>query len=359
MSPIDLYQDQCRQGLIVEDLNQLVVMAQLQRLYEALTHEAGVRSGLARWWRKPALVRGLYLWGGVGAGKTFMMDCFFNALPFDNKLRMHFHPFMRLVHEALKRHQGKKNPLDIVAGEIAKKALVLCFDEFIVSDIADAIILARLLDALFKHGVCLVATSNVKPDDLYKNGLQRHNFLPAIALLKKHTEELFIQTEVDYRLRYLKDAGVFYFPNNNDANKRMEKTFSVLSHEDNVVNERDISVCGRQVRVVKEVEGIAWFDFDVICRVPRSQHDYLELVSRYHTLFISNIPQIPAEAKDTILLFIRLIDVLYDTKTKLILSAMVPIEQIYPEGQFVFEFARTKSRLTEMQSEEYLQRSQN
>jgi cell division protein ZapE len=199
-----------------------------------------------------------------------------------------------------------------------------------------------------------VATSNVKPDDLYKHGLQRHNFLPAIALLKHHTQESSIQTDIDYRLRYLKDAGVFYFSSDVAAQKKMEKTFSVLSHEDNVVNENEITVCERNIRVVKEVEGVVWFDFNVICKPPRSQHDYLELVSRYRTLFISNIPQINAEAKDTISLFIRLIDVLYDAKTKLVFSAAVPIDQIYPEGQFVFDFARTKSRLVEMQSESYI-----
>lgn len=206
VNPIEYYHNQCHQGLIIEDPHQLAVMTRLQQLYEALVDESGSRTGLLRLLRKPKLVRGLYVWGGVGAGKTFMMDCFFNALPFNNKLRIHFHPFMRLVHEELKRYQGKKNPLDIVASNIAKKAQVLCFDEFIVTDIADAIILARLLDALFKLSVCLVATSNVRPDDLYKHGLQRHNFLPAIALLKKHTHEIHIQTDIDYRLRYLKDA---------------------------------------------------------------------------------------------------------------------------------------------------------
>ncbi len=354
MNPIEYYHHQCEQGLISEDPHQLAVMTQLQRLYEALVSESESRGGLLRLLRKRKLVRGLYVWGGVGAGKTFMMDCFFNALPFDNKLRMHFHPFMRLVHEELKRYQGKKNPLDGVASDIAKKAQVLCFDEFIVTDIADAIILARLLDGLFKQGVCLVATSNVRPDDLYKHGLQRHNFLPAIALLKKHTQEIHIQTDVDYRLRYLKNAGVFYYPNDDFARKRMEKTFSVLTREENVINENEITVCERKIRVVKEVEEVVWFDFNVICKPPRSQHDYLELVTRYQTIFISNIPQISAEAKDTASLFIRLIDILYDAKTKLVFSAAVPIEQIYPEGQFVFDFARTKSRLTEMQSENYL-----
>ena len=354
MTPLDDYYKQCREGLIIEDAHQLAVMERLQQLYDALLLESRRQSGLMGMLRKTKLVCGLYVWGGVGSGKTFMMDCFFNRLPFENKLRMHFHPFMRYVHEQLKHYQGKKNPLELVANDIAKKAKVLCFDEFVVADIADAIILARLLDALFAQGVCLVATSNVKPDDLYKNGLQRTNFLPAIALLKKHTQEVHVQTEIDYRLRYLKDAGVFYCPNNASAQQRMEKTFSVLSHEDNVINQDLITVCDRAVRVVKEVEGVVWFDFNVLCRPPRSQHDYLELVTRYHTLFISNIPQIAAESKDIILLFIRLIDVLYDAKTKLVFSAAVPVAEIYPEGQFSFEFERTQSRLIEMQSEDYL-----
>lgn len=357
MDPINYYHNQCREGLIIEDPHQLVVIQQLQALYKALVVESERRSGLLGSWRTKRLVRGLYIWGGVGRGKTFMMDCFFNALPFSNKLRMHFHPFMRHVHEQLKHYQGKKNPLDLVAADIAKKALVLCFDEFVVTDIADAIVLARLLDALFKQGVCLVATSNVQPNELYKHGLQRHNFLPAIALLKQHTQVSHIQTEIDYRLRYLKDAGVFYYPNDDDAQKHMEKTFSVLSHEDNEINDRDITVYDRKIRVVKEVENVVWFDFNVICRPPRSQHDYLVLVSSYHTIFISDIPQINADANDTITLFIRLIDVMYDAKTKLVFSAAVPIEQIYPAGRFTFEFERTKSRLVEMQSENYLIRS--
>jgi cell division protein ZapE len=349
---IDEYHNQCRLGDITEDQAQLTVMRQLQALYEQLASEAG--RGITSWLRAPKTPQGLYVWGGVGAGKTFMMDCFYHALPFGRKMRMHFHPFMRHVHEQLKYYQGKKNPLELVARDIAKKARVLCFDEFVVSDIADAIILARLLDALFKQGVCLVATSNVKPDDLYKNGLQRHSFLPAIALLKKYTQEVHIQTAVDYRLRYLKDAGVFYCPDDENAKQRMEKTFSVLSHEDNEINTNSITVCERAIRVVKEVENVVWFDFDVICKPPRSQHDYLELVTRYHTIFISHIPQIKAEQHDRITLFIRLIDVLYDAKIKLVFSAAVPIAQIYPEGRFEFEFGRTQSRLLEMQSESYL-----
>lgn len=354
MTPIEYYQYQCLQGLIVEDPYQLEVMQRLQSLYDTLVAESHRRSGLLGMLRQPKLVKGLYIWGGVGRGKTFMMDCFFNALPFSNKLRIHFHPFMRHVQEQLKHYQGVKNPLDQIAADIAKKAMVLCFDEFVVSDIADAIVLAKLLDALFKRGVCLVATSNVVPDELYKHGLQRNNFLPAIALLKQHTDVLHIQTETDYRLRYLKDAGVFYYPNDDYAEKRMEKTFSVLSHEDNEINANDITVYDRKIRVVKEVEGVVWFDFNVICKPPRSQHDYLELVSRYHTIFVSNIPRIAVDDNNTITLFIRFIDVLYDARTKLVFSAAVPVGEIYTEGRFTFEFERTKSRLTEMQSEMYL-----
>lgn len=354
MSPLECYQQQCRLGAIIEDPHQLVVMQALERLYQALNKEAARRTGLSRFLASPKAVKGLYIWGGVGRGKTFMMDCFYQTLPFNNKLRMHFHPFMRHVHEQLKQYQGKTNPLDWVAADIAKKAMVLCFDEFVVSDIADAMVFVRLLDELFKKGVCLVATSNVKPDDLYKNGLQRYSFLPAIALLKQHTSEINIQTETDYRLRYLKDAGVFYCPNDDYAMGRMEKTFSVLSHEDNDINNNKIMVCGRPIHVVKEVDGVAWFDFNAICRPPRSQHDYLELASRYHTILMSDMRQIKAEEKDIILLLIRLVDVLYDAKTKLVFSSAVPLEQIYPEGQFAFEFERTKSRLIEMQSENYL-----
>lgn len=353
MDPITYYQENCREGVILEDPRQMSVMTHLQRVYVDLLAERQRKSGLFGKLRRKQLVHGAYIWGGVGCGKTFMMDCFYQALPFKEKMRMHFHPFMRFIHEQLKLYQGKKNPLDLIAAEIGKAHHVLCFDEFVVSDITDAMLLARLLDALFKQGVCLVSTSNVKPDDLYKNGLQRRSFFPAIALLKKYADVIHIQTDIDYRLRYLKDAGVFYYPNDDLAKRKMEKTFSVLSHEDNAINENEIIICDRPIKVVKEVEKCVWFDFDMICSAPRSQHDYLELVKKYPTIFISDINQITPNSKDKIMLFIRLIDVLYDAKTKLVFSSSVPIEKIYPEGQFIFEFARTRSRLIEMQSEAY------
>lgn len=355
MSLITEYLTQCEQGLILKDQQQMAVLEKLQLLHDQLIAHSKRLPNILKRFRKTAPIRGIYLFGNVGCGKTYLMDCFYHSLNFDKKMRMHFHAFMHYIHLELKKLQGQKNPLEIIAKQIAKRAYVLCFDEFIVNDIADAIILAQLLDALFKQNICLVTTSNTMPDHLYLNGLQRRSFLPAIQLLKNHTEVIHIETGTDYRLRYLKDAGVFYYPHDQLALQKMEKTFSVLTHEDHDVSHDPIIVNERPIKVVKIVEQVAWFEFNVLCHTPRSQQDYLELVKRFHTLFLSHIPQISAQSHNTILLFIRLIDVLYDARTKLIFSAAVPIDQIYPSGQFRQEFTRTCSRLLEMQSETYYQ----
>jgi len=355
MSLITQYLAQCQQGLILKDQHQLAVLEKLQIVHDKLIAHWKQQASLLGFVFKPRAVTGLYIWGSVGCGKTFMMDCFYNALPFDKKMRMHFHAFMHYVQQELTKLQGKKNPLEIIAKKIAKRTLVLCFDEFIVNDIADAIILTKLLEALFKQNLCLVTTSNTQPDQLYLKGLQRNNFLPAIKLLKNHTEVIPIETNTDYRLRYLKDAGVFYFPHDAQALQKLEKTFSVLTHEDHDVSYEPLAVNDRSIKVVKTVETVAWFDFNALCQPPRSQQDYLEIVKRFHTVFLSHIPQISSDAHNTILLLIRLIDVLYDARTKLIFSAAVPITEIYPSGRFHQEFTRTASRLLEMQSETYYQ----
>ncbi len=350
MTPLVYYRAQCNQHAIIEDVQQLAALAHFERVYAELVAAQEHTRWFARL-RKPQLVRGVYLWGGIGIGKTFLMDCFFRSIPFAKKSRMHFHQFMRMLHQALRKHQGEKDPLLVIAKELAQQYQVLCFDELDVSDITDAMLLGRLFKGLFEQGVTLIATSNVKPDDLYKNGLAREQFLPAIESIKENTTIVHIPTTVDYRTQHLKDESVFYI-DDEKATTKMETLFILLA-KDNAVNSSPIDIDGRLIHVKKRCDDIVWFDFEMICTVPRSQQDYLFIVENYHTVFISHIPLIPAQAKNTICLFINLIDVLYDARTRFIFSAKDSIEKIYSEGYMIMEYARTHSRLLEMQSTDY------
>lgn len=352
MTPIEYYHQQCKSGAISEDPEQIAVIKQLEQLYVELIAEQKRRSGLFSFLKKPQLLKGIYLWGGVGIGKTLMMDCFYHCLPFKNKLRMHFHAFMQRIHNALTQHQGEKNPLQTIAKEIARETMVLCFDELFVSDIADAMVLAGLFKALFAESVALVTTSNIAPDDLYKNGLQRLNFLPAIALIKENTNVIHLGTTIDYRLRHLKEAGVFYTPLDEKSKASMEKTFEVLSVEEKIIT-TPIEIFGREIPVIKRTDKIIWFDFNVICAVPRSQKDYLKIAEMFQTIFISDIPLIGPDEKDKICLFISLVDVFYDAGVRIVISAAEPVAEIYSRGYMILEYTRTHSRLTEMQSSDY------
>jgi cell division protein ZapE len=352
MTPLEYYNEKVKQGMIIEDAQQLLVLQQLQRVYNDLVAENTRREKITAIFRRPQRVKGIYLWGGVGIGKTFMMDCFYHTLPFPNKMRMHFHQFMQKVHNALTQHQGEKDPLQIIAKDFARETMVLCFDELFVSDITDAMLLGRLLKALFAQGVCLVTTSNSMPDDLYKNGLQRFQFLPAIAMIKKETDVIHIPTSIDYRLRHLKEAGVFYTPLNEAATKNMEKSFAQLT-EGEPVDTQPVSICDRSIKIVKRAGNVIWFDFAEICRVPRSQNDYLAIAEQYKTVFISNVSVIPEKAKDIICLFISMVDVFYDARVRLVISAQEPVEQLYSRGYMILEYTRTNSRLLEMQSTDY------
>lgn len=353
MTPQEIYDDKVKNKSIVTDSAQLVVISYLNDIHDHLVAEYKSRNGMLSWLRKPGRVRGIYLWGGVGIGKTMMMDCFYQSIPFENKLRMHFHPFMRMIHRELKRHQGEKNPLSIIAADLAKKYILVCFDEFFVTDITDAMLLARLFEALFVRGVTLVATSNVMPDELYKRGLQRDQFIPAIELIKQHTLVCHIPATQDYRLRHLSHAGVFFVPNDPEATKEMQRSFEIISDGDEIQTD-SIELCGREVSVVKKTGRAVWFDFRVLCSPPRSQNDYLEIAERYSTVFMSDVTSIPAEANDRITLFIKLIDILYDNHVRLVMSSEVPIDELYTHGRMLFEYTRACSRLFEMQSEDYL-----
>lgn len=352
MSPLDYYLTQCKAGNLTEDPEQVQVLSQLNKVYAALLGEYKKRFTFRKFFHKPSLVRGMYIWGGVGIGKTFLLDCFFHTLPFPHKLRLHFHQLMQQIHEKLQSHQGVIDPLPIIAKELAKKFIVICIDEFFVADITDAMLLGRLLKALFAEGVSIVTTSNIAPDDLYKNGLQRLQFLPAIDLIKRNLEIIHIPTIVDYRLRYFKEAGVFYTPLDKKAEENMEKTFQVLTHGNHIDN-TPLLINNRLINIKKKANDVVWFDFKTICSIPRSQNDYLILAQRFKTIFISNIPIIPMNATDTICLFISLIDVLYDARVKLVISAADSIPKLYNRGYMILEYKRTHSRLIEMQSIEY------
>ena len=303
--------------------------------------------------------RGLYFWGGVGRGKTYLMDMFYDALPFDKKMRIHFHRFMRRVHHELADLAGTKNPLEIVADRLADQARVICFDEFFVSDITDAMILAGMFEALFARGVCLVATSNIEPDGLYKDGLQRSRFLPAISLLKQHTEVVNIDGGIDYRLRALERAELYHTPLDDEADKSLLRSFEQLAPQREgqfycVEADVAIEIEGRHIMARYWVDDVVWFDFDALCDGPRSQNDYIEIAREFHAVLISNVPQMGIYNEDKARRFINLVDEFYDHNIKLVISAEVAILDLYAEGRLSFEFERTRSRLQEMQSHDYL-----
>jgi cell division protein ZapE len=293
------------------------------------------------------------MWGGVGRGKTWLMDLFFQSLPTDAKRRRHFHRFMYDVHAQLKELANRESPLEIVADNIAGQARVLCFDEFFVSDIADAMILGTLLDALFRRGVSLVATSNVPPKELYKDGLQRERFLPAIKLLEDNARVLAVDGGTDYRLRQLTLAGTYIDSSDAQADARLSALFADLSDSDPCEG-GTVEIEGRPIPVVKESENVIWFEFEALCEGPRSQNDYIEIAREYQSVIVSHVPVLTAQRENAARRFIALVDELYDRHVNLILSAAAPPAGIYKGDRLGFEFQRTLSRLTEMQSEEYL-----
>ena len=359
--PLALYRRRVEAGEIAADPAQTEAITSLQRLYDELVaaQPAGaLRRRAARWTRRRiAAPQGLYLWGGVGRGKTFMLDLFYGALPFDDKVRRHFHRFMASVHEHLKSLRDRENPLDAVADRIAEEARIICFDEFAVSDIADAMILGNLFSALFARGVALAATSNIAPEDLYRDGLQRQRFLPTIALLQEHTEVLHVAGTIDYRLRVLERADV-YVPaweprDGRSADERLSEFFAAIAPDEGD-HGGTIDVLGRPVEYRRAADGVIWFDFAQICDGPRSQDDYIELSRLYQTVLVSNVPRFDAKQENQARRFIALVDEFYDRRVKLIVSAAAPVGELYRGHKLRQEFLRTHSRLTEMQSHDYL-----
>jgi len=299
--------------------------------------------------------KGLYFWGGVGRGKTYLMDNFYESLPFKEKMRAHFHRFMRRVHQELNSLDGEKNPLEVVADRISSEARIICFDEFFVSDITDAMILGTLMDALFRRGVSLVATSNIVPDGLYKDGLQRERFLPAIALLNLHTQVVNVDGGVDYRLRALEQAELYHSPLDAAADASLLASFeSLVPDMEEMRANVELSIEGRSFCARYEAEDVVWFDFSVLCDGPRSQYDYIELAKEYHAVLVANVPQMGGATDDQARRFISMVDEFYDRNVKVVISAAKPLQDLYAGGKLDFEFERTTSRLLEMQSHEYL-----
>ncbi|MEO7547763.1 MAG: cell division protein ZapE [Ramlibacter sp.] len=301
---------------------------------------------------RPEIPRGVYLYGGVGRGKSFLMDCFFSVVPIVRKTRLHFHEFMREVHRELAELQGTVNPLDALGERMAKRHRLICFDEFHVADITDAMILHRLLDALFDNGVGFVTTSNFKPDDLYPNGLHRDRILPAIALLNQKLDVVNVDNGTDYRRRTMEQVQLYHTPLGPHADARMDEAFTRLAEtrdEDPVLH-----IEAREIRARRKAGGVVWFDFRTLCGGPRSQNDYLEIASQFHTVLLSDVPHMPVRMASEARRFTWLVDVLYDRRVKLIMSAAVLPDALYTDGPLAHEFPRTVSRLNEMQSAEFL-----
>ena len=373
-SPIEQYHNDQQQSGFSADISQANAIEHLQRLYVDLCTPERGQSRPIQWpqritaWvggkpKKEMAAKGLYFWGGVGRGKTYLMDVFYQCLPFESKQRTHFHRFMRHVHSRLAVHKGVKNPLLVVAQELADESRVICFDEFFVTDIADAMILAQLLESLFDLGVVLVATSNIEPQGLYENGLQRQRFLPAIALLEQHTDIVNVDGGVDYRLRTLSQAELYHWPLDEAADVSLASSFAALipmAAEPKLVVSCNkggvVNVNGRDFTYIMQSDDIIWLTFDQLCVQPRSQNDYLELACEFHGLIISNVPCLRVGMDDQARRFVNLVDVCYDANLKVIISAEVPLLELYSGGQLDFVFRRTLSRLQEMQSHEYLAR---
>jgi cell division protein ZapE len=355
----ELYRRELRDNGYQSDPAQLAAVAALAQLRQRLIrrHRSAsqgldlLRALLRRAPRPPEA--GLYLWGAVGSGKTWLMDMFYDSLPFAQKRRRHFHRFMQDVHQRLKDHAGHQAPLERVADGIAAGVEVLCFDEFYVTDIADAMILGTLLAALFERGVTLVTTSNSPPDELYRDGLQRQRFLPAIELLKRHTQVLHLDHGTDYRLQRLTRAGTYLLTTNPGTEARLAGLFRGLTHG-GAVTPGEIEIAGRRIATAAVAPLAVWFEFAAICEGPRSTEDYIEVARTWPTVLVAHVPVLTAQDEDAARRFIALVDELYDRRVNLVVTAAAPLLQLYQGERLQFEFQRAQSRLTEMQTPEYL-----
>jgi cell division protein ZapE len=380
-SPLEWYWKFSQQSDFESDPAQLAVLEHLERLHRDLEHYRQYRQGpvnrlVTNFGGGKRPPRGLYIWGGVGRGKSLMMDTFYGVATLKRKRRTHFHEFMREIHAEMRAQSGTEDPLEPISDKIAKQLRLLCFDEFHVSDIADAMILARLLELLISKGVVLVMTSNYRPDDLYPNGLQRARFLPAIALLNMELEVIEIGGQRDHRRRILESIPVYHTPNSSNAEQALGRAFDAMSKA-SYASDGSITIGSRDVAYLRRAKGVIWFTFDELCIKARSQVDYLDIASRYHTVLLSAVPQLHARDRaDVVRRFTWLVDVLYDQRVKLIMSAEVAPEELVVDDRVKnrsaasartnagndatlmvsAEFARTASRLREMQSKDYFSR---
>ncbi|MCG6222677.1 cell division protein ZapE [Vibrio diabolicus] len=363
MTPLQQYQKDIAEHGFQHDEAQYQAVVALDKLYHAIVEfQSAPVPQLSKWQKlmgkkidMPEPPKGLYFWGGVGRGKTYLMDAFFDALPTQRKMRVHFHRFMYRVHDELKLLGDVENPLAKVADKFKEEADVVCFDEFFVSDITDAMILATLLQEMFKRQMILVATSNIEPQNLYRNGLQRARFLPAIDMILARCDVLNVDSGVDYRLRTLEQAEIYHYPLDEQANINLNKYYQQLTGERQIVAHQ-IEVNHRQLEVIEASDGVLHASFAQLCQTARSQNDYIELSRIYHTVLLADVQQMNRKIDDAARRFIALVDEFYERNVKLIISAEVPMEDLYTEGQLEFEFKRCLSRLTEMQSHEYLAR---
>ncbi len=363
MTPLKRYQQDVAEHGFQHDEAQKQAVVALDKLYHAIVDfQSAPIPQLSKWQKLmgkkaelPTPPKGLYFWGGVGRGKTYLMDAFYDALPTQRKMRVHFHRFMYRVHDELKRLGDVENPLSKVADTFKREADVVCFDEFFVSDITDAMILATLLQEMFKRQMILVATSNIEPENLYRNGLQRARFLPAIDMILQRCDVLNVDSGVDYRLRTLEQAEIYHFPLDEQASINLTNYYQQLT-SDRKNAAHLVEINHRQIEVIEASEGVLHATFSQLCQTARSQNDYIELSRIYHTVLLADVKQMDRKIDDAARRFIALVDEFYERNVKLIISAQVAMDDLYTEGQLEFEFKRCLSRLTEMQSHEYLAR---
>ncbi len=356
MSPGKLYIQRCNEYGLIPDSAQKACLRHFDRLWHELNAQ---RKSTSTIWhrifrpkdRQP--IKGIYIWGSVGRGKTMLMDIFYASINTQRKQRQHFHSFMLSIHKSLQQHKKSINPLKLVARDIAEHTEVLCLDEFHVNDITDAMLLGSLLSELISKGVVLVTTSNFEPEALYADGLQRAQFIPAIQLLNTCTQVIKLSSDKDYRLQNFRKEGTWHQPLDSNSAQQMLNTFNTLSSHTHWA-EKNIEINGRKIEVLGQAEGAVWFEFKTLCDSPRSQSDYIEIACQHHSVLLSNLPLLTDNLNDAARRLLNMLDIFYEHRVKLVVSAAGSIDNIYTGERLAFEFKRAKSRLFEMQSEEYL-----
>lgn len=353
LSPAERYAQALASGQFMSDEAQAQAVHELDRVWHELIQRFKASKKAFRRFRRQTSPRGVYMWGGVGRGKTWLMDQFYDSIPFRRKTRMHFHHFMQHVHRELNKLSGQRNPLDAVADQIYKEAVVICFDEFFVSNVTDAMILSDLFQKLFARGITLVATSNIAPDGLYKNGIHRDRFIPTIEMVKQQCVILNVDAGVDYRLRVLKQAQLFKSPLKHEHQRWIAQRFSALT-QTQTISDEPIIINNRIVETVGHTEDVLWCEYSELCLKPRSPADFIEIANIYNTVLVSNVPHLTDYLSEGTRRFIYLVDEFYDRGVKLILTSEDTIIDLYSGDKLAFEIERTRSRLLEMQSDDYL-----